>query len=296
VLLRDQHPVEPGEAIGLHFPLKLLRHLKFGLPAQFPGNNLAGPFADAMGDIIAGNVEGLAVVGNAPNEDMGVGVAGVVVIDRDPVELGPEVGFHLLHQIAGRLARIGKVHAVLGRDDETELVPVIAAPVEKGTAVLHIALGRIDLALLSVTGHAVAFEIAQVCVDRSGADELAAARGSALRVELHHASLHRNATRPCARAAPVPAPRAPILERQRRCSTPPTRIEPAASLAGPTRAVGIAARPTYGLTDLAEKAGRASAHLAEPACTCPCTAMIADLAGTDAEVVFVACHETTIGG
>jgi hypothetical protein len=46
--------------------------------------------------------------------------------------------------------------------------------------------------------------------------------------------------------------------------------------------------------DLAEEARRASAH-PDPARARPCTATIADLAGTDAEVVFVACHETTIG-
>ena len=101
LLLGDQHPVEPGEAIGIHLPLKLLRHLQLGLPAQFPGHDLAGPLANAVGDVVAGDVEGLAVVGDAAHEDMGVRVAGVVVIDRDPVELRPEVGFHLLHQIAG---------------------------------------------------------------------------------------------------------------------------------------------------------------------------------------------------
>jgi hypothetical protein len=47
--------------------------------------------------------------------------------------------------------------------------------------------------------------------------------------------------------------------------------------------------------DLTEEAGRASAHPADPARTFPCTATIPDLAGTDAEVVFIACHETTIG-
>ena len=79
---------------------KLLRNLLLGLPAQLPGDDLAGPLPDAVGDVVAGDVEGLAVVGDAPDDDVGVGMAGVVVIDRDPVELGPEVGFHLLHQIA----------------------------------------------------------------------------------------------------------------------------------------------------------------------------------------------------
>ena len=175
LLLGDQHPVEPGEAIGIHLPLKLLRHLKLGLAAQFPGNDLAGPFANAVGDIVAGDVEGLAVVGDTPNDDVGVRMAGVVVIDRDPVELRPEVGFHLLHQIAGGLARVGQLRAVLGRDDEAELMAVIAAPVEEGAAILHIALGRIDLALLAILRHAVPFEIAQVRVHRLGADELPSA-------------------------------------------------------------------------------------------------------------------------
>ena len=150
LLLGDQHPVEPGEAVGIHFPLKLLCHLQLGLPAQFQGDDLAGPLANAVGDIVAGDVEGLAVVGDAAHDDMGVRVAGVVVIDRDPVELRPEVGFHLLHQIAGGLARVGQLRPVLGRDDEAELVAVVAAPLEESAAVLHVALGRIDLALLAI--------------------------------------------------------------------------------------------------------------------------------------------------
>src|SRR4030088_3535167 len=40
LLLGDQHPGEPREAIGIHLPLKLLRHLELALPAQFPGNDL----------------------------------------------------------------------------------------------------------------------------------------------------------------------------------------------------------------------------------------------------------------
>jgi hypothetical protein len=107
LLLGDQHPIEPGEAIGIHFPLKLLRHLKLGLPAQFPSNNLAGPFANAERDVVAGDVESLAVVGDAAQEDMRVRVSRVVVIDRDPVELRPEVRFHLLQQVARGGAQIG---------------------------------------------------------------------------------------------------------------------------------------------------------------------------------------------
>src|SRR5260370_16554698 len=112
---------------------------------------------------------------------------------------------------------------------------VLTAPVEESAAILHIALGRIDLALLTILGHAVPFEIAQVRVYRPSADKLPSAGGSALRVELHHPSLHRHAPRPGAHAAPVPAPPAPILQLQRRCAPPPPPIDPPPPLPSPPR-------------------------------------------------------------
>jgi hypothetical protein len=47
--------------------------------------------------------------------------------------------------------------------------------------------------------------------------------------------------------------------------------------------------------NLAEEARWASAHPADPARICLRTATVPDLAGADAEVVFVAGHVTTIG-
>jgi hypothetical protein len=47
--------------------------------------------------------------------------------------------------------------------------------------------------------------------------------------------------------------------------------------------------------DFAEEARRPSPHPADPARFRPCTITIADLTGANVEVVFVTCHETTIG-
>src|SRR5450755_3787064 len=105
-------------------------------------------------------------------------------------------------------------------------MPVIAAPVQESAAIFNIALGRIDLALRTILRYAISFEVTQVRVHCPAADKLPSADGSALRVELHHAGLHRHPSR----ARPHPAP-------------------------GP----------------------------------------VADLAGTDTNVVFVARHQTTIG-
>ena len=116
-----------------------------------------------MGDVVAGDVEDAAVVDDAPDQDVGVRVAGVVVIDRDSVELGPGVGFHRLHQVAGGLPQVGQLETLLGGDDEAELM----------AAVIHVALGGIDLPLLAVAVDAIALQMAQVGVHRLGAGELA---------------------------------------------------------------------------------------------------------------------------
>src|SRR5450631_411292 len=132
-------------------------------------------------------------------------------------------------------------------------------------------------------------------VHRLGADKLPSAGSSALRVELHHAGLHRHPSRPRARPAPVPAPRTPILEAQRSCRATAPRVEPATSLPGAGVPVRIAAgapdRPIY----LTDEAGRASTCRADSALGYLPAIAVADLAGTDAKIVFAARHQKTIG-
>lgn len=52
----------------------------------------------------------------AAGDDVAVGMAGVVVVDRDPIEPGAEVALHLPHQVAGDAAEVGDVGGILGRD------------------------------------------------------------------------------------------------------------------------------------------------------------------------------------
>ncbi|VTZ25775.1 hypothetical protein MPC1_2590002 [Methylocella tundrae] len=210
-LFGNQQPVEAGEAFGVHLALQLAADLLLGLPPQFQGDDLAGPLADAVGDVVASDVEDAAVVHDAAHQDVGVRVAGVVMIDRDPVELGAEVGFHHLHQVAGSLPQVGQLDAFLGGDDEAELVAVVAAPVEEGAAALRVALGGIDLPFLAVAVDAIALQIAQVGVHRLGAGEPASARRATLGVELHDPGLHRHAPGAGPHAAGVPAPGVPPL-------------------------------------------------------------------------------------
>ena len=105
-LLGEQHSVEPGQALGVDFARELSGDVDLALMPQFQSDQFARPMADAMGDIVAGDVENLAVVGDAPDHDMGVGMAGVVMVDRDPVEPRVEVLLHLPHEVAGEAAQV----------------------------------------------------------------------------------------------------------------------------------------------------------------------------------------------
>src|SRR5450631_3899986 len=82
-------------------------------------------------------------------------------------------------------------------------MPVIPTPVQESATILYIALGRIDLALRGILGHAVPFEVTQMRVHCLGADKLPPAGGSALRVELHHRAF--TATRRARVGTPLPS-------------------------------------------------------------------------------------------
>jgi hypothetical protein len=88
-----------------------------------------------MGNVVAGNVQNLSVVGDTPDDDMGVGVAGIVVIDRDPIQSSSEVTFELSHQVAGEAAQVAHLDGILRRHDEAELMPVFPATGDKGAPV-----------------------------------------------------------------------------------------------------------------------------------------------------------------
>ena len=137
---------------------------------QLQGDEFARPMADAMGDVVAGDVENLAVVGDAPDHDVGVGMAGVVMVDGDPVEPRVEVLLHLPHEVAGEAAQVAHLGGVLWRDDEAELMSVLSTAFDEGATIRFILDRRIGASLFSFPGHAVAFEIAQMRVGRAARD------------------------------------------------------------------------------------------------------------------------------
>jgi hypothetical protein len=93
-----------------------------------------------------------------------MGMAGVVMIDRDPIQPGSEVLLHLVHETSSEAPQAPQLRAVLGRNDEPELVAVLPAAPSKRLAVGAIQDRRIDTAGLSVAGDPIALQIAKVGV------------------------------------------------------------------------------------------------------------------------------------
>src|SRR3546814_3771424 len=118
---------------------------------------------------------------------MTVRMAGVEMIDGDPLELRAEILFHLAHKPTDERFEVGKLIAVLGRNDHPELMPILTAAFEERLAVGDIEIGGIKFARQAFARHAVALDIGEM---RLGAAEpLPGKRDGAKRSEEHTSEL-----------------------------------------------------------------------------------------------------------
>ena len=69
------------------------RHITFDLGTKFDGYQLPRPHAKTMAHIVPSDNEILALIVYTTNDNMGVGMASVKMIDGDPVEPCSEIIF-----------------------------------------------------------------------------------------------------------------------------------------------------------------------------------------------------------
>ena len=115
-----------------------------------------------MGQVFARDDQVLGPIVLAADDDVGMRMAGVVVIDGDPIEPRAEILLHLAHEPAGEILEVVVLDRVLGGDDEAELVPVAVASLEEGPAVRLVQLRVVEVAGQALAGDAVALEIAEM--------------------------------------------------------------------------------------------------------------------------------------
>src|SRR6266852_8323244 len=160
--LGDQRPIDAGEAILINLGRELALPLDRGNRTEFERHQLACPLANAMGDVIAVDDQILVQLISAVDDDMDMGMAGVEVIHRHPIELRSQVSFDLAYEVAGEAREVAELRAVLRRDDDAKLVAVVLAAIEEGIAVGPVLRRRIQPAALAIARGAVALNITEM--------------------------------------------------------------------------------------------------------------------------------------
>ena len=169
--IADKLPVELGPVLGIDLAFERPLDVEIRPQAKFLCNQILRAGAHTLLDVVAGDDEVLAVVGDAAHDDVDVRMLGVPVVNRDPIELGAEVLLDLASQLAGETLEVGHLRRVIGRDDEAEVMSVLLAPLGEGVGVGIFRVRAEQPGLLAVPGDALAPEIAEM--GESGA-ELAA--------------------------------------------------------------------------------------------------------------------------
>ncbi|MER8727542.1 hypothetical protein NKH50_25220 [Mesorhizobium sp. M1027] len=159
----EQLPIDAGEAFPLHFLAQALLDLAVRSRAKVEADQLGRPFTDSRRDVVSRDDKIFAAVVLAADDNMGMRMTSVEMIDSDPVELGAEVFFHVRHEAPRERLEVVILDAVFRCDDEAELMPVPIGTIDEGLAINAVAVGAIELARLAFAGDAVALEVAKVC-------------------------------------------------------------------------------------------------------------------------------------
>jgi len=154
---------------------------------------------DAVGDVVSSDIEDTASVQDTADDDVGMRMAGVLMIDRDPIETRLEVRLHLSHEVAREGFEIGHFIGIIRCHNEAELMPIVTAPLNECLAISVVLKGRIGLSFLAVAIDPVPFEIAQMgvyCLARChGPLRTTETPFAPLGVELDYPRLNGDATR-----------------------------------------------------------------------------------------------------
>ena len=169
----QEAPVQAGEAFLLDFCSEAGLDFVVGARTEIEGCDLCGSLPHASTQILSSNDEVLASIVLSSEDDVGVRMASVVMVNRDPIEFCAEILLHLEHEAAGQRLQIWIFDRILCADDETKLMTVAIASVEKSPSIGAILLGIIGIAGRSFPRDAIALEVPQVslCTSEAGAGQ-----------------------------------------------------------------------------------------------------------------------------
>jgi hypothetical protein len=156
---RDHRAVDTGEALSRDLGLKLGSQFQIRLRAEFERRPLLGTLPHPVRNVVLGDDEVLAEIVAAADYDVAVRVPGVEMVDRHPIEPRAEVLLYMSHYIPGEGPQVRKPVPVLRGDDETELMPILAAAFGERVAVCNFPLGTVQSAAFAIAGGAVPLQV-----------------------------------------------------------------------------------------------------------------------------------------
>ena len=148
-----------------------------------------------MTDIVARHDQILPLVIPPANDDVGMRMPGVEVVDGHPVEPGIQIALHLGQKIANERLEVGKARSFVSRDDEAELVRVLLRPIQEGGAIDVITGRVVKAARRALAGHPVADDVLEMRPCRA---EVAGNDARVAGLDDHAAAARRD--QPCGRA------------------------------------------------------------------------------------------------
>jgi hypothetical protein len=192
---RHERAIESGQALLADLVVQLLDPLDLALGAQLEGDQGLGASSHAMTDIVARHDQVFPLVIPPANNDMGMRMPGVKVVDGHPVELGIQIALHLGQQIADERLEVGKARSIVSRNDEAELVRVLRRSIQEGGAI-DVIIGRVvEAARRTLAGHPVAHDVLEM---RPRSAEVAGNDARVAGLDDHTAAARGN--QPCGRA------------------------------------------------------------------------------------------------
>ena len=134
----------------------------FGLGPELHGQAILRSGANTAADVIPADHQIAAVLCLAADQKMHVRIVGIVVINRNPVELGAEISLHVGDELPREGPEIGHFGSVIGAHDKSKMVSVIPATLREGPFVREIGLSGEHACRFAGPGYAIALEIANV--------------------------------------------------------------------------------------------------------------------------------------
>jgi hypothetical protein len=159
---RAESSVQPSPSFSLNVSFQRRSDFTLAPRSEFQCDALFGPRAKSAADVVATYNEILSIIGASSHQDMHMGIISVPMIDGDPVEPGAKIAFGVRHQFSRKRPQVRHILRVLRRNDEPEVVPVVAASLSEAPFIRLIRACVEHPGVSAIAGDPIPFEIGQM--------------------------------------------------------------------------------------------------------------------------------------